>query len=183
MKQLLLGMPYWRYELKNFKKRKNLIKKFIKKYPLTKSNLQNYSSNTDLFLNNPDKQIEFTQEVIKLLSEELKHFAKDIKKNMVVTRSWAVSYKKGEDQIMHHHGNKAFTAIMYIDFDHKKHSPVIFKKPWPNIFTGKIEFIPPSPHLKEGTLLIFPACLEHFAPVNLSEKERTVISFDIDFNE
>ena len=78
MKQLLLGMPYWRYELKNFKKRKNLIKKFIKKYPLTKSNLQNYSSNTNLFLNNPDKQIEFTQEVIKLLSEELKHFANEV---------------------------------------------------------------------------------------------------------
>tara|TARA_R100000742_G_C4275662_1_gene96287 strand:+ start:763 stop:1326 length:564 start_codon:yes stop_codon:yes gene_type:complete len=178
----LMELHYWRFEIKNFKKKKNKIIKLINKYPLTKEGIQNYSTNTNLFQKDYNKHQEFIQEVSTFVMEELKSFAKDIKNNIRITKAWGVNYKKGEDQIMHHHGNKGYTAILFVNFDAKKHSPVIFKKFWPNITSGSLEFTAPYPNIKEGSLIVFPTCVEHFAPVNLSDKDRTIIGFDLDFN-
>ena len=183
MKQPLIIYPYWRYKLKNFKTKKKNIKESVKKFPLEKKGVQNYYTNTFLFSCLPYKHLKFKEQVTSLLSDELSKFTKDIKKNIEITKGWIVNYKKGNDQIMHHHGDRGFTAILFIDFDPKKHSPVIFKKPFPNLKTGDLEFTAPYPNIEEGDLIIFPACIEHFAPVNQSEKDRMVLGFDIAINE
>jgi hypothetical protein len=176
----LMELPYSRFELKNFKSTKKKIKTLIKKYPLTKEGVQNYSSNTNLFNKDKDKHQQFIKEISLLVMDELEEFTKEIKKDLKIIKAWSVRYKKGEDQIMHHHGDKGFTAVLYVEFDPTKHSPVIFKKPWPNLITGDLEFTAPYPNLQEGSLIIFPACVEHFSPVNLSDKDRTIIGFDLE---
>jgi len=183
MKEILMAMPYWRYALNNFKTKKKKIKSLVKQFPLEKKGIQNFYSNTFLFSCVPYKHLDFKKQIAALVSDELENFTKEIKKSVEVTKAWAVNYKKGNDQIMHNHGHKEFTAVLFIDFDANKHSPVIFKKPWPNLISGNLEFTAPSPNLKEGDLIIFPACVEHFAPVNQSDKDRMVIRFDLAINE
>lgn len=183
MKEMLMAIPLWRYALKDFKTKKKKIKSLVKQFPLEKKGIQNFYSNTFLFSCVPYKHLDFKKQIAALVSAELENFTKEIKKSVEVSKAWAVNYKKGNDQLMHHHGNKGFTAVLYIDFDASKHSPVIFKKPWPNLISGDLEFTAPYPNLKEGDLIIFPACVEHFAPVNQSDKDRMVIGFDLTINE
>ena len=105
----LMELPYWRLELKDFKSTKKKIKTLIKKYPLTKEGVQNYSSNTNLFKKDKDKHQQFIKEVSLLIMNELEAFSKEIKKDLKIIKAWSVRYKKGEDQSIYHY--KSFLDI------------------------------------------------------------------------
>lgn len=175
MKKLLIGLPYWHYKIDNFKKIKLNLKNLIKKFPLKKNNIQNFETNT--YLNN-EKHQEFKENFLLNVQEELNKFSNEIKNHVELTKVWAVNYKKGHDQILHHHGAIGYTGTLYLNYNKKIHSPLYFKQPWDNPVTGDCEFFTIE-DIEESSLIIFASHIPHFVPINKSNLDRTIIGFDL----
>lgn len=49
------------------------------------------------------------------------------------------------------------------------------------VYTGQVKMSTIwKPKVKEGDMIIFPSCIDHFAPMCESEDPRTVIAFTFD---
>jgi len=175
MKKLLIGLPYWHFKIDNFKKLKLELNKLIKKFPLKQNGIQNFETNTYLDL---EKQQQFKENFLFYVKEELTKFSNEIQNNIELTKVWAVNYKKGHDQILHHHGSIGYTGTLYLNYNNRYHSPLYFKQPWDNPVTGNCEFITVE-DIEEGSLLIFASHIPHFVPVNKTNINRTIIGFDL----
>jgi len=103
-------------------------------------------------------------------------YLQDIPRMHEITKAWFQTYKQYEYHSAHTHGAYGWSAIFYADYDHEVHVPTKFYSPFANI-GGMVEDF--SPDVKEGDLIVFPSMVLHESPINLSEKERTVISFNV----
>ena len=86
-------------------------------------------------------------------------------------------YTKGQYHGAHNHGMMKISCVLYVDFDVKEHRPTTFYSPFPNPYMGVIETV--SPPVEEGNIIAFPSLLLHESPVSPSDKQRTIISFNI----
>ena len=82
---------------------------------------------------------------------------------VIVDNYWFHIYKKNSDYQWHTHGHSNFSAIYYISLPEKKY---------------KTKFLNMDIPVKEGDLLIFPSFLAHCSPINKSNKEKVVLSFN-----
>ena len=100
---------------------------------------------------------------------------------------WAIINKKNSFNVMHNHQNCYFSAAYYVKkpinsgditfFDPNEAKTYRFPKKEKNSnYTTEAVTIRPE----EGDLLIFPSYLYHEVGTNLSDKERVVVSFNID---
>ena len=155
----------WKSKKKEFKKQTKNLK--YSRRPLTSFETTRY----DQF------NYGLTQIVLDIFKEEFNQFGNECGfKNLDIIDSWIVKYKKNDYQTTHHHGRVMYSGILYLDLD-KKHETTTFIAPWPNEINGHTKLS--KIECKEGTLIIFPGHLLHFVNPNNIEKERSVISFDI----
>lgn len=100
---------------------------------------------------------------------------------------WFQRYETHSFHGAHNHWPSLFSAVYYLEFDPEEHKETVFMNPnrlqielyqARNINLAH-EF---SPRAKEGDLVIFPSFLDHYAPMNISEKPRTIISFNFNLN-
>ena len=106
---------------------------------------------------------------------------------------WFNYYSNGEYQEAHHHvhpymKNKThFSCIHYLRYDPEVHQPVTFVDPLMLIRSHSLEMDSNnyhekySPEIREGSLLMFPAYLEHFVrkSVPTPDNPRISIAFNI----
>ena len=86
---------------------------------------------------------------------------------------WYNYYKEGQYQDAHdHEGNGGLTAVHYLIFDSKYHSPTLFDDP-----TIK------SPKVKRGDIIFFPDSWMHYVPRNETNKPRLTVAFTITSGE
>jgi len=178
MKDTLFSIPYWKFTLKDWAKKKEKIQTLLKQYPCIKHKDQNFLTNRRL---PPDKASVFLNECLKLFADPLQEFVQEVKTNLKVTRAFATAYDKGQDHILHNHGKSLFTAMAYIDLDSKIHSGTVYKQPFNQFDSGNVAFV--IPKVAEGDITIFPSIIEHFSRVNSSSKRRTIIAMDLDFHD
>ena len=73
-----------------------------------------------------------------------------------------------------------WSAVLYVEFDDKEHSATTFYCPY---MSNKRSFLGGYdtyiPKVKEGDLIIFPSIIQHEASTNMSDKRRTIISFNL----
>lgn len=86
---------------------------------------------------------------------------------------WFQQYNKNDIHNWHAHGSN-FTCVYYLELD--ENSP-------------KTELIEPfsnkkfCPDIKEGSIIVFPSYVMHRAPKIENEVRKTIISFNVDFEE
>ena len=188
--------PIFHYKLENYKQiNKELLNYILELQKKDKkgNNRSNrggwHSPNFDLV--NPGPPINF----INSFKDFLKHIIEDeigweyIPNKQRVVAMWAIINKKNSYNVKHNHQNCYLSAVYYI------------KKPENS---GDITFIDPkqvrtyrSPRIEnyteysreavtikpeEGDLIVFPSYLYHEVGVNLSDKDRVIISFNIDID-
>ena len=178
MKDTLFAIPYWKFTLKDWDKKKEKIQTLLKQYPCIKHEGQNFLTNRRL---SPDKASVFLSECLKLFADPLQEFVQEIKTNLKTTQAFATAYDKGQDHILHNHGKSLFTAMAYIDLDPKIHSGTVYKQPYNQFDSGNVAFV--IPKVVEGDMIIVPGNIEHFSPVNSSSERKTIIAMDLDFHD
>ena len=90
---------------------------------------------------------------------------------------WSQRYVKGQFHGAHNHGLMNVSCVLYVEFDSEEHFPTTFYSPNPNPFYGTIDKI--APPINEGEILTFPSGLLHESPVSKSNRQRTIMSFNI----
>ena len=110
-----------------------------------------------------------------ILKDLLNHFKKCAKilhyDEIELKALWFQQYDKNGVHNWHSHGDN-YTGVYYVEMNEEN---------------PKTELIEPATdkkitlNCKEGDLIIFPAFMIHRAPINKSEKRKTIISFNFNF--
>lgn len=99
--------------------------------------------------------------------------------NLILTDLWLNCYETTNWQDKHIHAPGQWSGIYYGHFDPNEHSGTKFYHPNETLLACQgDEQNTIIPWVNEGDVIIFPAWLEHSAPLNKSSKLRSTISFN-----
>ena len=130
-------------------------------------------SNTD-WKDSYNPNIPYVKKFAKLISPYLSKIGRVLKtKKFTIGNMWYQQYGKGSKHQWHHHVSSNWSAVYYLEL--------------PNNLGTELYDITESRtfdiKLNEGDLFLFPANMLHRSPPNMTSKIKTIISFNIDFNE
>ena len=189
--KLFFPTPVWVSHLEDYKQVNNIIFSYIKEMQnednkgLIKSNIKGWHSKD--FNLKDDRVIDFINKISPHINKVLLDMDWDINNQAVkISNMWAIVNIGGASNARHHHGNSTISAAYYVKapencgeivFYDPRPAPV-FSHPRankPNSFNAMVNSINPI----EGGLVLFPSYLDHSVNANLSNKERIVVSFNI----
>ena len=121
---------------------------------------------------NPNRP--YVKKFAKLISPYLSKIGRVLKtKKFTIGNMWYQQYGKGSKHQWHHHVSSNWSAVYYLQL--------------PNNLGTELYDITESRtfdiKLNEGDLFLFPANMLHRSPPNMTNEIKTIISFNIDFNE
>ena len=190
----LFPQPLIHYKFEDYKEQNKELEKYIKNlYKKDSNGLQR--SNIDGW-HSPDFSLKEKDTAAYNFFTSLKKYLIDVFKilgwqydpnKIIMTNMWAIINKKNNFNLPHIHPNCYLSAAYYVkthdgcgkikftnpNLASRQRSPLIENKT--DFNQNGIEIDP-----KEGDLLFFPAYLTHEVLRNNSDKERIVISFNID---
>jgi len=106
-----------------------------------------------------------------------------------ITACWATVLARGAAHKMHHHPNNFLSGVYYvrahpgadtINFHDPRNQTGIIRPPVVELTAENTDQVVVS--VKDGTMLLFPAYLQHSVDASASEEERISISFNIMFS-
>jgi len=188
---LMFPSPVWTSIISNHKDVNNKMLKYIKSLQvqnlqgITKSNLVGWhSENFDLENNEPRF---FINSISSNLNKVFNDMGWDLKNQKVkITSMWSIINKKNASNSRHIHSNNCISAAYYVKAPkhcgdivfHDPRSAAVYSYPKVskiNKLNSNIYSIQP----REGLLVMFPSFLHHSVDTNKSDKERIVISFNL----
>jgi hypothetical protein len=98
--------------------------------------------------------------------------------NYYIRNSWIEVASKGMDHQVHNHGGLGLSAIVYLDYNPKYHSPTGFISLTNHFDTGTSSLYFPN-DIDDGSLVVFPSVVNHFSKRNDSDVPRTILSFNM----
>lgn len=96
-----------------------------------------------------------------------------------IKSSWFEVAKKHDYHPAHNHHPLGYVGVCYLQYDENVHKPICFLSPFTNFVSGETLYHNPK-NVKEGSFLFFPSAIIHETKPNKSDKERIVVSFNID---
>ena len=121
---------------------------------------------------NPNRP--YVKKFAKLISPYLSKIGRVLKtKKFTIGNMWYQQYGKGSKHQWHHHVSSNWSAVYYLELPNNLGTELYD-------ITESITF---DIKLNEGDLFLFPANMLHRSPPNMTSKIKTIISFNIDFNE
>lgn len=178
-------IPFIFFSIDNWEEKKSIILNSLPDY-------KKYEKGIDLqgptmkkspysdYYNCPYKFPEYTDTVLSCINEELSKFSLITQKDWKLTHLWFLVYEKYANFSVHNHGPEGWSAVLYVNFDEKEHSGTTFYSPYPSWqkdILGTYESY--TPKVKEGDLVLFPSNIMHESSMNFSDKNRTIISFNL----
>ena len=119
----------------------------------------------------------YKEQFHKHLLEEFHIFSERINTGFELRDLWAQRYYNTDGMEPHTHGTSSFSGVLYAEFDTKEHEATTFMAPFNNFITDRNLYC--TPKITEGSIVIFPSMLTHFAAANRSSKPRTIFSFNL----
>jgi hypothetical protein len=151
----------------NIKKHKKLKNKILKNINETPFSMTHGVTKTDWKI---DRSIqrkywnEDMENIFKICVFNIKNnLYKPVDVKFLLHNYWFHIYEKNSGFGWHTHGESNFSGVYYISLPEKKY---------------KTEFLHAEIPIQEGNLIIFPSFLLHRSPVNMSNKEKVIISFN-----
>ena len=121
---------------------------------------------------NPNRP--YVKKFAKLISPYLSKIGRVLKtKKFTIGNMWYQQYGKGSKHQWHHHVSSNWSAVYYLQLPNNL-GTALYDITESRTFDIK---------LNEGDLFLFPANMLHRSPPNMTNKIKTIISFNIDFNE
>ena len=189
---LVFSTPIWASLIKDYENLNEKLYNYIKKkqndHPngIKKSNIKGWHSPD---FNLDDKEVKlFIESISSNIQKVINDMGWDpIKNNIKLTNIWSVVNKKDASNSRHTHSNSYISAAYYVKAP-KDCGDIFFYDPR-SANTIRTPVIKKSTRLgmqqvnispQEGLLIMFPSYLHHSVGENNSDKERIVISFNID---
>jgi uncharacterized protein (TIGR02466 family) len=106
-----------------------------------------------------------------------------------ITACWATVLARGAAHKMHHHPNNFLSGVYYvrthpgadtINFHDPRNQSGIIRPPVVELTAENTDQV--VVRVKDGTMLVFPAYLQHSVDPNASDQERISVSFNIMFS-
>ena len=160
----LFKIPFRHYSLDNWEQKKEALMKVL---PLDKY--------TDF--HDDCGMPAYMPVVWDCINDEMKDFAKTYSCPAMVISIWYELSKFGDYHEPHNHGATGYSAVLYVDYDSEEHEATKLHSPFLEPANGRN--LTYQPNVKEGDLIIFPSYILHEAPVNMSKKDRLIVSFNI----
>ncbi len=162
MKHLIFPVSVYKYKVKNWEvKKKKLLDLFNSFQHKVAGNVLTSPINIET----------------NILSDEIKLFEKDIQVKFIPTQVWFQKYENNMDHPVHNHGPTGYSSVCFIEYNNNFHKPTTFVSPFGKCTTGEVELY--QPDVEEGDIIFFPSRLLHYAPINLSNKVRIIMSFNL----
>ena len=188
---LFFPTPVWVSQLENYEEINDKILSYIKNMQdedskgIIKSNIKGWHSKD--FNMKDHKVVDFINYISPHINKVIQDMNWDINSQLIkISNMWAIINIGGASNARHHHGNSTISAAYYIKAP-KNCGEIVFYDPRPapvfshpraikpNTFNAMVNSINPI----EGGLVLFPSYLDHSVNPNLSNKERIVVSFNI----
>jgi len=169
----LFEIKYFQCQVKDWQEKKKKIELLFKDVPDTRNGIQHFLTNRQ---SNTDS---LRQPFVDILQNEFEQVSQFIKKDVGIERLWSVSYEKHDYHLVHNHGHKGFTGILYMDTKEKV-PPTTYVQPWTDPYSDMTMYKPLM--LNEGTMTVIPRFVSHFSQSNNTDFKKRIIAFDMDFN-
>jgi len=133
-----------------------------------------------------EKQDEFSQNIGNVFEEELSLiYDKMIKpydslssRKLKVESAWFQNQNNGTSHSIHTHGSIGLSAVCYVKYNKKYHTPTVFVSSiFNSIRNMNMEWSPKE--CTEGTMVIFPSNILHYTHPNMSDISRVILSFNL----
>lgn len=157
----------------HLKYKKDLLDIF-NQYPENKNNYANDHIYKLDFDNSSNKNRKWTQLIANDLLSHFKNCANKIGyKDVLLNNLWFQQYNKNSRHNWHIHGGN-YSGVYYVDFKEEDVKTKLVDCTDQSIY---------SLDIKEGDIILFPAFVIHESGIQLNNNLKTIISFNIDFNE
>lgn len=146
---------------------------------LKKTGRGSYDVDTDYHANFDTDNYQDISELIETqLGDELDIISSIFEANVLLENSWFERSTKGKFHSTHNHGNRGLSAVLFMKFDPKHHTPTVFLNPFDyDCPTSPHNEMPPG--IREGSLIVFPASIYHYTNPCETDEERIILSFNI----
>lgn len=163
--------PFYSYTINNWQEVKEKIKNNIK--------YSTFERDESFISDRKDECPFYSNNIADILKETISEFANEISVSHVTIKNmWAVKYEKGDYHPVHNHSGKGYSAILYLDYDQDVHTQTFYVHPMNDPVSDKTIYS--APPAKEGDIVFVPSNILHFTKPNASDKERVILSFDMD---
>ena len=182
----LFHIPCMKVEVGNWSNKKNLIIDLIESEgDLHRENnfATNYMLANNATFNAYDKKEDransYSQPVWEILKNDVEPLVEAIGAPFMPDCPfiWSQKYWKGGRHDIHNHGNRGFSFVLYLKFNELVHGGTVFYAPFFDYMSGGM--IDYQPEVKEGDLICFPSSLQHASPVQETDEERMILSFNL----
>lgn len=117
--------------------------------------------------------------IVNNLSNELEIITNIYQMDISVENCWFEKSVKGKYHSVHNHGHTGLSAVLFMKFDPKFHTPTVFINPMSasDGRCGPQNEMPPG--IREGSLIVFPAFVNHYTSPCETDEERIILSFNM----
>ena len=162
--------------IKEHQQNKNKLLSLINKMQLSSiNNNKDVISKTDWNLPKEIKR-EYINFFYKMVTPYMDNMAVKLKcKSWNISNAWYQVYKKQDTHGWHIHENNNYTNVYYLDLPEQNIKT--------QLYDVKDNKIIDEIQIEEGHLFTFPAHIIHRSPPNISDKTKTIISFNSNFKQ
>lgn len=192
----IFSIPILTIQVKDWnKKRKILMKHYLKQ---TESNdlylrgdevltsyidSMDFSKKTDEWIENNNKSVKSMEELLEeelnlVYDKMLKPLDRLSNRKLKISEFWFQNQNNGTAHGMHTHGSNGLSAVCYVKYDKRYHTPTNFISPNFNCLTNtNMAWYPEES--TEGTMVVFPSNILHSTQPNNSDVSRVILSFNL----
>jgi len=164
-----LNSFYFTKTLENHNYHKNIILKHIEKIPKNK-HFDITHTDWNLTKNSNKEYFNYLFNYIKEYMKEISYFLNTEKWD--ITNAWFQQYYFNDTHNWHTHAYANFTNVYFLELPDKEYKTDIYDNMENRIINLDV---------KEGDIITFPAFYSHRSKTNLSDKRKTIISFNSNF--
>ena len=179
----MFSIPIVKYRCTNWKQKKKDFISLLNEQTLTMGEESVYSDYGDYDTLTAEHQMglydtpTYLNRVRELLKDEMSWFANDLRADPVIVRAWFERALYKNHHPPHTHGHGGWSAVVFIEYNDKWHTPTQFIAPFDHFITG--EPLIYSPDVSEGDIILFPSFIHHYTHPHQSQERRTVLSFNL----
>lgn len=181
----LYSVPLLHIKVEDWENKK---KSFFEVYNNRKDNAEvfktmgksSYDVQTDYHYNfYEEKYDDIAQCIMDNLGDELEIITKVYDMDISVENCWFERSVKTKYHSVHNHGHSGLSAVLFMKFDPKYHTPTVFINPMTasDGRCGPQNEMPPG--IREGSLIVFPSFVNHYTSPCETDKERVIMSFNM----
>ena len=176
LQKTLFDIHIWVKEVENFDSIKRELEIEFSKFPEVRNDTNTFFSNRNTNRDGLSKSFG------DIMSKELHELQADLKKyrpeinEVWLTDVWSVTYEQGDYQATHNHSSTGLSGLLHLEIPADGPQLNIIM-PWNDWIHDDTKYY--SVKYKVGTMMVMPSFLLHSSEVNLSDKRKRVISWDM----